>query len=42
LSATVEPEDVVAAATSLRLAGDFAGAEKYYKMAVSLRPKVSV
>jgi hypothetical protein len=30
------------AATSLRLAGDFKGAENYYKLAISLRPQVSV
>jgi Tfp pilus assembly protein PilF len=42
LSATPEFEDVVAAATSLRLAGDLTGAERYYKLAISLRPQVSL
>ncbi|XP_069686444.1 protein O-mannosyl-transferase TMTC2-like [Periplaneta americana] len=39
LSATPEFEDVVSTATSLRLAGDFKGAENYYKLAISLRPQ---
>jgi hypothetical protein len=42
LSETPEFEDVMTAATSLRLAGDFKGAENYYKLAISLRPQVSV
>jgi hypothetical protein len=41
LSETPEFEDVVTAATSLRLAGDFKNAENYYKLAMSLRPQVS-
>jgi hypothetical protein len=41
LSETPEFEDVVTAATSLRLAGDFNSAENYYKLAISLRPQVS-
>jgi len=41
LSETPEFEDVVTAATSLRLAGDFKNAENYYKLAISLRPQVS-
>ncbi|KDR21828.1 hypothetical protein L798_03526, partial [Zootermopsis nevadensis] len=39
LSTTPDFEDVVAAATSLRMAGDFAGAERNYKLAISLRPE---
>jgi Tfp pilus assembly protein PilF len=41
LSEAPEFEDVMTAATSLRLAGDFEGAENYYKLAISLRPQVS-
>jgi Tfp pilus assembly protein PilF len=42
LSEAPEFEDAMAAATSLRLSGDFKGAENYYKLAISLRPQVSV
>ncbi|PSN52847.1 Transmembrane and TPR repeat-containing protein 2 [Blattella germanica] len=39
LSSAPEYEDLVSTATSLRLAGDFGGAEKYYKLAISIRPQ---